>query len=124
MNTQGTSTDVNVTSRRSGHSRQTRPLRSLWLQGFLTSAANPKAIVFFAALFPLFITPDKPFASQFFVLSATYLILDAMFLGTYGLLADWISKRFRGKTKRWVERMGGAFMILAALLLAAKTIVS
>lgn len=101
-----------------------KTLRALWLQGFVTSAANPKAVVFFAALFPLFIVPDKPFAPQFFALSATYLVLDAMFLGTYGLLADWISKRFRGEIKQWIERLGGVFMILAALLLAGKTIAS
>ncbi len=33
-----------------GTSRVT--LKALWLQGFLTSTANPKAVVFFAALFP------------------------------------------------------------------------
>jgi homoserine/homoserine lactone efflux protein len=33
-------------------------LQSLWLKGFITSAANPKAVVFFAALFPLFITEN------------------------------------------------------------------
>ena len=27
-------------------------MRQLWLRGFVTSAANPKAMVFFAALFP------------------------------------------------------------------------
>ena len=34
--------------------------RSLFLQGFLTSAVNPKAVVFFAGLFPLFLDPGAP----------------------------------------------------------------
>ena len=30
-------------------------LKTLWMQGFITSAANPKAVVFFAALLSQFI---------------------------------------------------------------------
>lgn len=36
-----------------------RSARALYWQGFLTSAANPKAVVFFAALFPQFIDPSR-----------------------------------------------------------------
>ena len=39
--------------------------KTLWMQGFLTSAANPKAVVFFAALFPQFISGDSAFWPQF-----------------------------------------------------------
>lgn len=54
------------------HGQQKRTsLKTLWLQGFLTFAANPKAIVFFAALFPQFITSDAQFWPQFLILSAT-----------------------------------------------------
>jgi len=97
-------------------------LRSLWLQGFLTSAANPKAIVFFAALFPQFIQGDNPFWPQFIVLSLTYLILDGLFLSLYGYGASWVSIKFRGAAKAWVERIGGSCMILAAALLSLKTL--
>ncbi len=34
--------------------------KALYLQGFVTSASNPKASVFFAALFPQFIDPNRP----------------------------------------------------------------
>ncbi|VAW19442.1 hypothetical protein MNBD_ALPHA11-494, partial [hydrothermal vent metagenome] len=60
-------------------------LKSLWLQGFLTSAANPKAIVFFATLFPQFINPNLEFTTQFFILSATYIVIDGIFLSVYGM---------------------------------------
>ncbi|MCV6605916.1 MAG: LysE family translocator, partial [Porticoccaceae bacterium] len=46
-------------------------LRNLWVQGFITSAANPKAVVFFAALFPQFISAEVPFWPQFLILSTT-----------------------------------------------------
>jgi threonine/homoserine/homoserine lactone efflux protein len=96
-------------------------LRSLWLQGFTTSAANPKAVVFFAALFPQFISPEAQFWPQFAILSATYIVIDACFLSAYGLGASWVAKRFRGNAKAWVERLGGSFIIGAAVLLGLRT---
>ena len=97
-------------------------LRTLWLQGFLTSAANPKAVVFFAALFPQFITSEAAFWPQFLILSATYIIMDGLFLSAYGLGSSWIAKRFKGSSRVWIERIGGGFMIGAALLLGLKSI--
>ena len=97
-------------------------LRTLWLQGFLTSVANPKAVVFFAALFPQFITPDAAFWPQFLILSVTYIVMDGLFLSAYGLGANWVVKRFKGDARVWVERLGGSFMIGAALLLGLKSI--
>ncbi len=107
---------------RLGASRGEASLRGLWMQGFLTSAANPKAVVFFAALFPQFIAPDLAFWPQFLILSATYIVLDGLFLSAYGLSASWIVRRFRGQARVWVERIGGGFMIGAAALLGLKTI--
>ncbi|MEM7075686.1 MAG: LysE family translocator [Pseudomonadota bacterium] len=97
-------------------------LRSLWLQGFLTSAANPKAVVFFAALFPQFIDGAAPFWPQFLVLSATYILIDGCFLSAYGFGASWVSNRFKGAAKVWIERIGGGFMIMAAVLLGLKSL--
>lgn len=102
--------------------REEASLKSLWLQGFLTSAANPKAVVFFAALFPQFIAPDLAFWPQFLILSATYIIMDGLFLCAYGLGANWIVQRFKGSARVWVERIGGSFMIGAAVLLGLKSI--
>lgn len=105
---------------------RTRPapplLRALWMQGFITSAANPKAIVFFAALFPQFIQAQSPFWPQFLILSATYIVIDGLFLSTYGIGAGWIAHRFKGTARMWIERTGGGFMIGAAVLLGVKTI--
>ena len=97
-------------------------LRNLWMQGFLTSAANPKAVVFFAALFPQFITAQSPFWPQFLILSATYIVLDGLFLSAYGLGSSWIVARFKGNARVWIERIGGGFMIGAAVLLGLKSI--
>lgn len=44
------------------------PLRKMFLQAALVTAANPKAIVFFTAVFPQFINPATPFTPQLGVL--------------------------------------------------------
>ena len=97
------------------------PPKTLWLQGFVTSAANPKAVVFFAALFPQFINPDSSFWSQFLVLSATYITLDAVFLSAYGLGASWVARQFNGRRRALVQRIGGSFVIGAAIMLGLRT---
>ena len=97
-------------------------LRTLRFQGFTTSASNPKAVVFFAALFPQFISAESAFASQFLVLSVTYIVVDGLFLSAYGMGASWVASRFKGQTKAWIERVGGGFMIGAAILLGLKTV--
>ena len=96
--------------------------KSLWMQGFITSAANPKAVVFFAALFPLFIDGALPFWPQFAILSSTYLVMDGMFLTAYGGSASWLARRLQGPAKLWLDRIGGSFMILAAILLGLKSL--
>lgn len=95
--------------------------RTLWLQGFVTSAANPKAVVFFAALFPQFIQQQGSFAVQFAILSATYLLIDGAFLGIYGGGASWLARRLSGAVQTGLERVNGVFLILAAILLGLKT---
>ena len=104
-----------------GQASQTT-LKKLWLQGFLTSATNPKAVVFFAALFPQFIHADAPFWPQFFILSVTYIIMDGLFLSGYGIGASWVASRFKGTARMWIEHIGGGFMIGAAVLLGLKTV--
>ncbi len=96
--------------------------RTLWMQGFITSAANPKAVVFFAALFPQFLDPVIAFWPQFAVLSVTYLVLDGLFLTAYGAASAWVTARLNTPgTQGWVDRAGGGLMIAAVVLLGLKS---
>lgn len=97
------------------------PVR-LWLRGFVTSAANPKAVVFFAALFPQFIGEASNFWLEMLVLGGTYLTIDAMFLCVYGVGAGWLGARLRGPAKAWLDRFAGGCLVAAALLLGLKTL--
>ncbi|WP_170428982.1 LysE family translocator [Ruegeria arenilitoris] len=108
--------------RKEAHTAPLASRKSLWMQGFITSAANPKAVVFFAALFPLFIDGALPFWPQFAILSVTYLTLDGLFLTAYGGSASWLATRLKGSARLWLDRAGGGFMILAAILLGLKSL--
>jgi len=100
--------------------------RELWLRGFLTSAANPKAIIFFAALFPQFIDggpgSGPGLGRQLAILGVTYLLIDAAFLCGYGLFAGWLASRLRRSGRAVGDRLAGGFLIVAALLLGLKSV--
>jgi len=95
-------------------------LRQLWFRGFVTSAANPKAVVFFAALFPQFLDPQHPLIPQIAILGATYIVIDGCFLASYGKGASWIAKKLESRHRVWVERAAGASLITAAVLLGLR----
>lgn len=97
------------------------PARKLWRQGFITSASNPKAIFFFAALFPQFIDVSQAIWLQLIILGATYLIVDGILLLLWGLLAERLTVQLKGLGK-WLNRMSGGLMMTAAVLLAAKDV--
>ncbi|MDR5860575.1 LysE family translocator [Halomonas eurihalina] len=69
------------------HEEKRKSGRALYVQGFFVSVVNPKAVVFFAALFPQFIDPAGGVGLQFAILSSTYLLLDGLFLMAYAVLA-------------------------------------
>ena len=96
-------------------------LRNLWLRGFITSAANPKAVVFFAALFPQFIDPQKPVLAQILILGSTYIVVDGLFLACYGKGASWIAEKVSDQFKNWIERVSGIGLILTAILLGLRS---
>ncbi len=96
-------------------------LRRLWFRGFVTSAANPKAMVFFAALFPQFLDPQSSLAPQIAILGVTYIVIDGCFLASYGKGASWIAQKLRSQHKVWVDRAAGASLIIAAVLLGLRT---
>ena len=88
-------------------------LRRLYLRGFITSASNPKAVLFFAALFPQFLDPALPIAPQLTLLTATYLAVDGTVLSAYGATAGTLAQR----VSPHAHRIGAVLIIVAAVLL-------
>ena len=96
-----------------------RNFYQLFAEGFLMSAANPKAIVFFAALFPLFIDPSISFLPQVVLLSVTFLFLDGLSLVIYSLFAAKLKSFLENREKVHLQnRIVGILLIFSGLLLS------
>lgn len=74
--------------------------RTAFWAGFFACVTNPKAIVFFVALFPAFISPDHNVIVQSAIYGAVFLALDTVSILAYALLAMHAVKR---TTSRWVN---------------------
>lgn len=61
--------------------------RASFLSGFFACVTNPKAIVFFAALFPGFISPDHSIWVQSLIYGAVFVALDAASIAGYSWMA-------------------------------------
>ncbi len=96
------------------------PGGQLFRQGFVTSSANPYAVVFFGALFPQYIDPSQPVLPQLFILGSTYLLIDGACLVLWGWAAERTIGRIKILTGTWINRVSGALMVGAAVLLGSK----
>lgn len=96
-------------------------LKNLWFRGFITSAANPKAVVFFAALFPQFIDTQQAVFFQILVLGSTYILIDGLFLASYGKGASWIAAKLGNQSRNWIERISGAGLVITAVILGLRS---
>lgn len=101
---------------------ESRSFMSLYMQGFITSAANPKAVIFFAALFPQFIDQNQPLTMQFIILCFTYLFIDGCFLFFYGKFADYFSRKLGSRLNQYFNKISGSLFIAAAVMLGLKDV--
>lgn len=94
----------------------------LFAQGFWVGLSNPKALLFFGALFPQFIDPAAPQVPQFLVLGGTFVAFELGWLTVYALAA--------ARAQRWLQRprrarqfnqvTGVVFLLAAGLLATSK----
>ncbi|SFI04772.1 LysE family translocator [Modicisalibacter xianhensis] len=97
----------------------TRGRARVFSEGVLVALSNPKAILFFTALFPQFLDPRLPLAPQFTIMVGTFMVLSFTTLMAYGSLARQIA-RWLGSARRtrWFNRLvGSAFIGLGVSLL-------
>ena len=92
----------------------------LFRQGFITSSANPFAVMFFAALFPQFIDPESSTLVQLAILGGTYLLVDGILLVARGWMGAKAAARIQAHGFALINRICGTLMLGAAVLLAVK----
>lgn len=89
--------------------------RLLFAKGFVVEFANPKALLYFAAILPQFLNVNGSLANQFLIMGLTTLVLDVIAYTVYAFLGAKISK---SGVKAWVIKClnttaGGALMFSA-----------
>lgn len=94
----------------------------LYREALLVALTNPKAVLFFTALFPQFLDTSAGLLPQFFVLTGIFMVLSFLILMSYAMLGA----RTRALLDRptfatWVNRIVGTiFVLLGATLLALR----
>lgn len=89
--------------------------RTLFTRGFIVEFANPKALLYFAAILPQFLDINQPIAPQILIMGLTTVFLDITVYSVYAYLGHKIS---RSGVKSWViktlNRVAGSALLFAA----------
>lgn len=92
-------------------------------EGFIVAVTNPKPIIFFAALFPQFLTTEQAILPQFMIMTGMFMLFSFLSLFTYGYLGK-KAKHFLSDNKRvqWFHRIsGGLFLGMGISLFGVKS---
>jgi threonine/homoserine/homoserine lactone efflux protein len=90
----------------------------LYVQGFIISVSNPKAIAFFTALFPIFIDHDAPLLTQFAIMDTTFVIMSFSAMMGYAFFAARSRQFLTGNGKKWFQRVSGSIFVSFGIGLA------
>jgi threonine/homoserine/homoserine lactone efflux protein len=95
---------------------------SMYRQGLLVAASNPKSILFAGAFLPQFIHPTEPKLPQFAILLVTIAVIEVSWYVVYALSGQRLSAYLRRtKVLKVFNRLtGGVFMGFGALMAAAR----
>jgi len=101
---------------RAAESAGTRSNGQLFSQGLLIALTNPKAVLFFTALFPQFLRSDQALAPQFLILTSTFMAFSFLSLMVYAQLAHtargWFADPGRSA---WFNRVTGCVFFTLGL---------
>jgi threonine/homoserine/homoserine lactone efflux protein len=95
---------------------------TIYRQGFLVAASNPKAILFAAAFFPQFIDPGLTKLPQFAILLTTFSVIEVGWYFVYAVSGKRLSVYLqRATVMRGFNRLtGGVFIGFAGLMAVAR----
>src|SRR5687767_6872143 len=87
------------------------PRGGFLLQGFLVGVSNPKTLVFFGALFPQFIDPQRDYLTQVLIMGASALVIAAISDSLYAAIAGGAGRRISRRQFKWLARVSGGCVI-------------
>ncbi|EIZ0311255.1 LysE family translocator [Vibrio parahaemolyticus] len=94
---------------------------SAYTSGFIVGSSNPKAIIFFTALFPQFIDPTASLLIQYAIFAGTFVVFELSWLTFYSLLgvktSNWLFEA--GRAKLFNRLTGGVFISAGVMLSTA-----
>ena len=97
----------------------------LFTSGLLVELANPKALIYFAALLPSFIDINEPILLQITIMGVSCFIIDLVIYSIYGYLGSVLSRK---PAKAWLvnllNKTVGSILIFAGTKMAFVTMES
>lgn len=96
-----------------------RSLAGLFGNGFLVEAANPKALLYFAAILPQFLDTTAPIVPQMAIMGATTLVFDWLIYSGYAVLGAQVSRSGVSPSRITIlNRMAGCALLYSAFRVA------
>ena len=90
----------------------------LFRDGFFIAFFSPKAVIFFAAVFPTFLTGEN-YMTHFIVMLISYVVLDFLTLAIYSKVAEKIIDQLKSNPKT-LNYISAAALALIAIFIAIK----
>jgi threonine/homoserine/homoserine lactone efflux protein len=92
------------------------PHKKLFLQGFIVEFANPKALMYFAAILPQFINPANPILPQILIMGAVTVVIDYSVYTGYAYLAQRLIKDgIKPRIIKTINVVAGSALLFAAV---------
>lgn len=99
-----------------GKARLTR--RGPLVDGFMVQIANPKAVLFFTAVLPPFLDPNRPLVPQLALFAAATIGMDVMTMSAYGLFGAALARRMtEPRFARAFGWISGLLLLIAAAMI-------
>jgi threonine/homoserine/homoserine lactone efflux protein len=91
---------------------------SIFLKGFLTSMSNPKALLFYMAFLPQFLTGKSSYSHEIILLGAMNISVITIVMLSYGVLSSKIANTMHNpKFKMYMNKiLGVSFVIFGVSL--------
>ena len=92
--------------------------RRVFVEAFAVSLSNPKVLLFYAAFFPVFLSPERAAAPQLALMSATFLAVAAAIDSGWAMLGA-RARPLLIRAGRWGNRVSAGVLLTAAAGLAS-----